>query len=117
MSAAVPSSSDWMKLACLGDTSADLIRKPFAPRAFDEATGAVALWIGEDRTGVLAAGLVRSPPANNLGERLAADNSVARGQLQSGLHHDFVGRDVAGAIAQVELDLGASCHSTAVQIC
>ena len=69
MSSAEPPSSAWMKLACLGDTSAVPMPQALAPGGVDQPTGRVARRVGEHRAGVGAAGLVLAPPAHDLGDR------------------------------------------------
>ena len=57
-SSAEPPSSAWMKLACLGDTSAVPDPQALGAGGVDQPAGRVARRVGEHRPGVVAPGLV-----------------------------------------------------------
>ena len=92
-SSAEPPSSAWMKLACLGDTSARPEPQALAPGGVDQPAGGVARRVGEHRAGVLAARLVRPPPPHDLGDLGLARGAVAGRERQLGPHDDLGGAD------------------------
>ena len=87
-SSADPPSSAWMKLACLGDTSAVPSRRPLHAGRVDQAAGRVARRVGEHRPGVLAARLVLPAPPHDLGDLGLAGGAVARRERQLGPHDE-----------------------------
>ena len=87
-SSAEPPSSAWMKLACLVDTSARAEPQALAAGRVDQPAGRVARRVGEHRAGVLAAGLVRPAPPDDLGDLGLAGGAVARRERELGPHDD-----------------------------
>jgi hypothetical protein len=69
-SAAEPPSEAWMKLACFSDTCAVPIRSPRSPSPSMSPPAATSPGhrVDEHRPAVLTAGLVLSPPADDLGD-------------------------------------------------